>query len=159
MARLTVLPKLALVGVVRRMAGVARRRELILVEIATMAALALQARVRSPQGEIRRLGMIERHFFPLRRRVATLALPAVSPGMNVLDRMARDAFARQILIAFTDVASRALNPLMRALQRESRLGVIERSLGPPGGLVVARPAILTELTIVLVVPSMAREAR
>lgn len=137
MAGLTVLPELAPVGVIRRVAGVARRRELILVEIATMAALALQARMRPPQREICRLGMVERHFFPLRWRVATLALPAISPAMNVLNRMARDAFSRQILIAFTDVASRALNPLMRTFERKSRLGVVERSLSPPGGLVVA----------------------
>lgn len=115
--------------------------------------------MRSSQGEFRRLGMIERHFFPLRRRVATLALPAVSPAMNVLDRMARDALARQILVTFADVASRALNALMRALERKSRLGVIERSLCPPGCFVVARPAIWTELAIVLVVSFVAREAR
>ena len=117
--------KLALVPVILAVTRYTARRQLVAIEIAGMTRIALDLRMRPPQGIFRVLVMIEVNDAPLVLVVAGLAFGAVSRGVNILDPVAIDARGANSLVAFADMARRADDGAMCAMKRELGLVVIE----------------------------------
>ena len=83
-ALLAAISKLAFVLVILLMTGQAGRCQLVVIEIAGMAEIALDLRMRGPQW-IFRLVVIEMNCFPLVLVVAAFAFSAVPSGVNILN--------------------------------------------------------------------------
>lgn len=75
--------------------------------------------------------MIENERFPFPLVMALLALPAVAPGMHVINTMAGHTFRSQIFVVFIGVATIAGGFLVLAVQRKFGFVVIEAA-GLPG---------------------------
>ena len=133
--------KLALVPIILPVTGYTGRRQLVAIEIASMARIALDLRMRASQGKFRSLVMIEVNRAPLVLVVARLAFGAVPCGVNVLNPVAIDARSANPLVAFTDMTRRADDSAMCTLKRELGLVVVKRFDARPcclGMAVVAR---------------------
>jgi hypothetical protein len=109
------------------------RRQLVAIEIARVAHIALDLRMRGSQRKPCRLVMIEANRAPLVLVVAARALGAVSSGVDILNLMAIHACGADVLIALAHMARGARDCAMCTLERERRLVVVERfDLGPCG---------------------------
>jgi hypothetical protein len=138
---LTAAAKLALVPIIFPVTRYAGRRQLVAIEIAGMACIALDLRMPASQGIFRGLVMIEVNRAPLDLVVAGLAFGAIPCGVHILNPVAIDARGANSLIAFADMARRADDGAMCALKRELGLVVVEWFDARPGCLgmtVVAR---------------------
>ena len=139
--------QLPFVRVVLAMARQARGRQSVAVEVARMTGVALHLGVRASQ-RILRLVVIEADGLPFALIVAGLAFCSVSPGMDILQLMTGRTGDREPLVLLADVARRACNVLVRALQREFGPGMIERLDAAPDVVAVAAIAGLPEISLV-----------
>src|SRR5450756_150592 len=139
--------ELALVLVVLLVTRQAGGRQLFVIDISGMAEVALDRHMRGPQ-RVFRLVVIEANRLPLVLVVATLALGAVTPGVNVLNPVTIQTLGTDALVAFAAVACGAADGGARALQRKFRRAVVERLDLPPFGLAVAVAAFFAEAPLV-----------
>ena len=107
MTLLAVATKRAFVAIVLAMAGNARRRQLVAVEISDMAGVALDLGMRAPQGIFRVLVVIEANRIPLCFAVACRTAVAIASGMDVLDQVAARAFGANPLVSLSAMAGQA----------------------------------------------------
>jgi len=124
MASLAADGKLAVVRITGAMARDTRGRQLVAIEIACVARIALDLCMGVPEWKFRVLVMIEEDRFPLVLVVAPFALGSVPSGMDVLNRVAIDAGSADPLVALADMAGGACDIAMRASQRELGLVVV-----------------------------------
>ena len=150
--------ELAFVRIILLVAADARGCQLVAVEIAFVARVALDLGVAAEKREFCRLGMIEVHRLPGLRGMTGLALCAVSPAMRVLQAVACTASSGQVLVALTDMTCGTGDFGMGADQGEPRLGMIERLDAPPVFLAVAALAFLAQPAFVRVRRLVAIEA-
>jgi hypothetical protein len=125
-ALLAAAAKLPFVSIILPVARHAGRRQLVAIEIAGMARIALDLRMRVPQRKFRRLVVVEPNRAPLVLVVAGLAFGAVSSGVNILNPVAIDACGADPFVAFANVARAAEDGAMSTLKRELGLVMIER---------------------------------
>lgn len=92
------------VPVILQVTRYTRRRQLVAIEIASVAGIALGLCVRGPQRESGLLVMIKANRAPLVRIVAAFALGTIPLGVNILKPVAIDARSANPLVAFTNVA-------------------------------------------------------
>ena len=156
-ALLAVLAQLALMCIVLLVAGDAGGSELVVIEIAGVASLALQGRMGAVEREFG-LRVIEVDGLPLRAVVAGLALRAVLALMDVLQLMARRASQRHAFVFFIGVAGGAGHLLMPTRQREFGLRVVEGPHLGPAFLTVAGLAVIAEAALMLVRGFVAADA-
>jgi hypothetical protein len=123
---LTTAAELALVRVILAVTRHAGRRQLVAIEIARVAGIALDLRVRGFQRKLRRLVVIEADRAPFALVVAAIALAAVSSGVDILNLVAIRARGADALVAFVNMARRARDGTMRPFQPELRSVVVER---------------------------------
>jgi len=123
---LTAASELAFVRVILSVTGHAGRRQLIAIEIARVAAIALDLRMRGSQWKLRRLVMVEADRAPLALVVAAIALAAVSPGVDILNLVASRTRGADALVTFVNMARGAGDGTMRAFQPELGPVVVER---------------------------------
>jgi hypothetical protein len=140
--------ELALVPIILAVTRYAGRRQLVAIEIAGMARIALDLRVRPSQGIFRGFVMIEVNRAPLVLVVAGLALGAVPCGVNILNPVAIDAHGTNSLVAFADMARRAGDGTMGAVKRELGLVVVVRLDARPCCLGMAVVAHFPKSTLV-----------
>jgi hypothetical protein len=150
--------ELPFVPVIFPVAGYAGRRQLVAIEIAGVAGIALDSRVRRPERKLRRLVVVEANRAPLVLVVAALALAAVPSRVDILNLVAIDARSADPLVAFAAMARRAGDGAVRGLESEFGRVVVERLRRPPGGLAVAIVAPLAEAPLVPIVRLMTVEA-
>jgi len=93
----------ALVPIILSVTGHAGRRQLVAIEIAGVARIALDLRVRGSQWKFRRLGVIEANRAPLVLVVAAFALGAVPRVVDILNPVAVDTRGTDALVAFPDM--------------------------------------------------------
>ena len=155
---LTAATKLALVPIVLPVTRYTARCQLVAIEIAGMARIALDLRMRGSQRKFRRLVMIEEIRFPLVLFVTGLAFSAVSSGVNILNPVAIDACRADPLVTFANMARRAGNGAMCALEPELGLIVVERFDTTPYRLAVTIVARFPEPALVRIVHLMTVEA-
>lgn len=115
----------AVVPVVLAMARYARRRQLVAIEVAGVAGVALDLRVGGSQWKFRRHVMIEMNRTPLALVVAAFAFRAIPSGVDVLNLVTRDACRADVLITFADMACCAGDGTMRLLERKPCFVVIK----------------------------------
>ena len=113
------------------MAGDTSCRQLIFENITLVTAVALYRFVCIPKRKRRGFTVVETNGFPLGCRMTRSAFLSVAAGMHVLNLVAVDTEPRQVLVAFANMADRALNVAVCALKREFGLGMIERFLLSP----------------------------
>lgn len=157
MALLATAAELAFVGILLPVAGHAAHRQLVAKEIAGVAAVAFDCRMRAVQGKLRAV-MIELRRFPPVLAVTVLAFGAVACRMDVLQAMTRDAGGGDIGVALAGVTRRAIDRAMGALERKPGGIVIEALHAPPGILAVAPLALRAELSLVRIARLVAIDA-
>jgi hypothetical protein len=118
--------KLAFVSVILAVTRHTGRRQLVAIEIAGVARIALNLRMRGPQWKFCRLVMIKANGAPLVLVVAAFALCAVPPGVNILNPVAIYTCGADVLVAFANMARGAGDGTMCSLEREFRAAVVER---------------------------------
>jgi hypothetical protein len=118
--------KLALVPIILAVTRYTGRRQLVVIEIASVARIAFDFRVCASQWKFRRLVMVEANRAPFVLVVAGLAFGAVSSGVNILNPVAIDACGADPFVAFANMARGAEDGAMCTLQRELGLVMIER---------------------------------
>ena len=150
--------KLALVPIILPVTRYTGRRQLVAIEIAGMARIALDLRMRPSQGIFRGLVMIEVNRIPLILVVAGLAFGTVPRGVNILNPVAIDARGANPLVAFADMARRADHGAVGALKRELGLVVVERFDPRPCCLGMAVVARFPKATLVRIDRLMTVEA-
>ena len=149
--------KLALVLVVLLVTGHAGRCQLVAIEIPGVTEIAFDLRMRGSQ-RVFRLVMIEMKRFPPVLVVTTLALGAVAPGVNVLNLVAIQTQGADALVALANMARRAGDGGVGALERKFRRAVVERLDHAPFGLTVAIVAFLAKAPLMRVVGLVTVEA-
>lgn len=92
--------------------------------------------------------MIERHFVPSLRCVASITLFPVTSAVDVLDLMAAYAFFRCVFVFLVDMAGSAVGFFMRAFEREIRFLVMIKFRQLPAGCRVAVTAFFSIFPIV-----------
>jgi hypothetical protein len=150
--------KLALVAIILRVARYAGRRQLVAIEVASVARIAFDFHVRGSQRKFRRLVVIEANRAPLVLVVTCLAFGAVSSGVNILNPVAIDACGANPLVAFANMARGAEDSAMCTLEREFGLVMIERFDATPCRLAMAALAYFPKATLVRIIRLMAVEA-
>jgi hypothetical protein len=140
--------KLACMRIVLLVARGTHHAELVAVETAGMARLALDLRVAATQGKARCLGVIESNRFPGLHAVARLAFGAMATSMRILNLVAGHARRREPLVALAGMACCASNLGVGALQGKFGPRVIERLHPPPGLFAVAGFAAFTQPPLV-----------
>ena len=158
MTLLAAATKLALVPIVLPVTRYTARCQLVAIEIAGMARIALDLRMRSSQRKFRRLVVIEENRFPLVLFVTGLAFSAVSSGVNILNPVAIDARSANPLVAFANMAPGAGDGAMCALEPEPGLIVVERFDTTPYRFAVTIVARFPEAALVRIVHLMTVEA-
>jgi hypothetical protein len=136
------------VSIILLVTGHASSRELVPIEITGMARIALDPRVPASQWILRRLVMIEMSRLPLVLIVTGLALGAVSSGVNILNLVAIHAQGADALVAFANVARRAGDSTVCALERKPGRVVIERLDLTPCDFAVAIVAFVAKAPLV-----------
>jgi hypothetical protein len=157
-ALFTAAAKLPFVSIILAVAGYAGCRQLVAIEIAGVAHIALDLRVRGSQWKFRRLVMIEANRAPLVLVVAGLAFGSISSGVNILNPVAIDARGANPLVAFANMARGAEDGAMCALERELGLVMIERFDTLPSRLDVAIVTCLSKAPFVRIARLMTIEA-
>jgi len=141
-------------------AGVTSRavlRQLALSGGLAMAGDAGRFRVRADQRESALTLVVELVLPPDPSRMTVRALAPESTVMGVVDRMARDAVPRRVLVAAARVTAAAGRRLVGARERVVGLVVIEtRRL--PRQLVVTLPAVFGQGSVMSVVVAVAADA-
>jgi hypothetical protein len=132
----------SVVSVILLVTPYAGRCQLLAIELAGMAHVALDLCVGESKREFR-LIVIEVDANPLVLIVAGLAFPAISTGVDVLNSVAFDARRTEILVAFAKMACGARDSGVRTHKRKLRLAVIEWLDSPPGILAMT---IITPLS-------------
>jgi hypothetical protein len=157
-ALLTAVAKLPFVPIILAVTRHTGRRQLVAIEIAGVARIALDLRVRGSQWKFRRLVMIEANRAPLVLVVAGLAFGAVSSGVNILNPVAIDAYGANPFVAFANMARGAEDGAMCTLERELGLVMIERFDTLPCRLDVAIVTCLSKAPFVRIARLMTIEA-
>ena len=122
-----------------------------------VAGLARHARVASRERKAGLARVVEADLLPGDRRVAALAARAEASVMDVVHGVAADAVPRRPGVALARMADCAGNLGVLAVQRESRLRVVETG-STPRPLRVAGSAIGPHRTVVRVLARVARAA-
>jgi hypothetical protein len=125
-----------LLAVTRR----ASRGQPVAIEIACVASIALDLRMRCSQWKFRRPVMIEVNRAPLALVVAAFALSAVPPGVDILNLVAIDASGADVLVPFAGVTRGAGDRPMCSPEREFRPLVVKRLDAEPCRLGMTIPA-------------------
>jgi hypothetical protein len=149
--------QLALVPIVFPVTGYAGGRQLVAIEIASVARIAFDFRVRGSQREFRRFVMIEENRLPLVLVVAGLAFTAVSSGMSILNPVAIDACGTDPFIAFAYVARGADDGTVCASERKLGLVMVVRFDATPCRFAVAIVARFAEAPFVRIIRLMTVE--
>ena len=158
MASVAANAKLAVVPIVLAMASHAHGRQLVSIEIASVAAVALDLCVGGPEWKFGVRVVIKADRDPLVLFVAGSALGAVPPSVDVLNSVAIDARGPNFLVAFAHMARRAGDIAVRTLQRKSGLAVVERLCATPCGLAMAIVTRLPKTSLMRIVCLMTIEA-
>lgn len=127
--------------------------------IGTMTTRAGRRRMLTQQREIGVARMVERRRRPGRCAVARRTIGAARAIMPIIARMARDAGRRCPCPALSDMASHAALCTVRAGQRKSGAGVIERQCRCPSGNAMAALAIAAQPPPMRFIAHMATGAR
>ena len=117
--------ELTFVPVILAVAGHTGRRQLVAIEIAGVAGIALDVRMCGSQRKLGRLAVVEADRVPLALVVAALALGPVAPAMHVLNSVAVHACGADVLVALVQMAGGAGHGTMRRYKREFGTSVIE----------------------------------
>src|SRR5581483_1247245 len=159
MAALALVALLALVLVVFPVAGDAGARELVAVEVAGMAAVALHRGVFAAQRISGVAVVVEQQRAPVLLAVTGRAFFAVARLVHVVLLVARDAGRRKLLfIKKPGVAAFALREAMFAAQRILGIAVVIEQDDFPVFVGVATLALGPELGLVRVVLAVTRDA-
>ncbi len=103
-----------------------------------------------------KFGVIDRGGLPTVGRVTSRALRSQLTGVGIIVHMARDTILRRAFELTVDMATRASNSVVRPVQFEGELGVIDRGRLPTVGRVTSR-ALRSQLTGVGIIVHMARD--
>jgi hypothetical protein len=128
--------KLSLVPVVFAVTRDACCRQLVAIEIAGMAGVALNRRVGAPQRIFCFLVVIKMNRGPLAFAVTALAFGSVTPGVNVLYLVTAHARRSDPAITLTAVAGETGNGTVRLMEREFGRSVVEGLGMAPFGFAV-----------------------
>ena len=158
MASLAANTKLAVVRIIGAMARDTRGRQLVAVEITSVAGIALDLCMGSPEREFRVLIVIKADRGPLVLVVARCALRAVPFAMDVLNSVTGDARCADSLVAFANMARGARDIAVRTLQRKPGLIVIKRLCAIPCDLAMAIVARLPQTPLMRIICLMTIEA-
>jgi hypothetical protein len=155
---LATIAQLTVVPIVLTVTGYAGRPQLVAIEIAGMAGVALYLRMGASEWKFRPPIMVEANRAPLVVLMAGLALCTVSSTVDVLNLVTIDACSANSLIAFAAVTRRTCNVTMRAVERELGLVVVVRFDSTPCRLAVAVLAHFAKATLVRIIRLVAVEA-
>ena len=100
------IAKLTVVSIVLTVTGYAGRRQLVAIEIAGMAGVALYLRMGASEWKFRRFIMVEVNRGPLVVIMASFALGTVPSAVDVLNLVAIDARRANSLVALAAVTRR-----------------------------------------------------
>jgi hypothetical protein len=125
-ALLAAAAKLAFVPIILAVTRHTGRRQLVAIEIAGVARIAFDFRVRGSQWKFRRLVVIEANRAPLVLVVTGFAFGTVPSSVNILNLVAIDARSANPFVAFANMARGAEDGAMCTLERELGLVVVER---------------------------------
>jgi len=150
--------KLTLVPIILAVTRYTGRRQLVAIEIAGVALIALDLRVRASQREFRRPVVIETNRGPLVRLMAGLAFCTVPCGVSILNLVAIDARGANALVAFANMARRADDGSVCPLEPKLSLVVVEWFDATPSRLAVTIVARFPEASLVRFVHFMTVEA-
>jgi len=142
MASLAPNAKLPFVPIILAVARRTHCRQLVAVEIAGVAGIALNLRMCGPERKFRLFVVIEVNRDPLVLVVATFALGPMPSGMDILNLVAIDACCADPLVALANMAGRARYIAMRTLQRKRGLVVVESLHATPCGFAMTIVALL-----------------
>jgi hypothetical protein len=117
--------ELAFVPVILAVTRHTGRRQPVTIEIACVARIALDLRMRGSQWKFCRLVMIKAKRAPLVLVVAAFALGAVPSGVDILNPVAIHTCSADVLVAFANMALGAGDGTMCTLERELRPVVVE----------------------------------
>src|SRR5215472_5399065 len=158
MTSLATIAKLTIVPIVLTVTRYAGRPQLVAIEIAGMARVALDLRVGASERKFRCFVVVEANRAPLVLVMASFALGAVPSAVDVLNLVAIEARGANALVALAAVAGRTRNGAMRAPKRKLRLVVVVRLDATPGGLAMAVLAYFPQSFLVRIIPLMAVKA-
>jgi hypothetical protein len=158
MALLATTAELAFVTVILAVTRHAGRRQLVAIEIACVARIALDLRMRGSQWKFCRLVMIEANRAPLALVVAAFAFGAVPSGVDILNPVAIHTCGADILVAFANMARGAGDGTMCTLERELRAAVVERFDAKPCRLAVTIVACFPKTPLMRIVRLVTVEA-
>lgn len=158
MASLAANAKLAVVRVIGAMARDTRGRQLVAIEIACVAGIALDSCMGGPEREFCVLIVIKADCRPLVLLVAGCAFRAVPSAMDILNPVAIHARCADSLVAFADMARRARHIAVRTLQRKHGLAVVERLYATPRDLAMTIVARLPKMPLMWIVCLVTIEA-
>ena len=124
-ARFAACAELAFMRVVAFMTSDAGCRELVAIEIALVAGIALDLFVCAPQRKFRRFVVIEFNGFPFFRAVTGLAFRAIAALVNILDFVAIGTGVRQVFVALANMTNRAWHLGVCAVERELGFAMVK----------------------------------
>jgi hypothetical protein len=150
--------ELAFVPVILSVTRHAGRRQLVAIEIACVARIALNLRMRGSQRKFGRLVMIKANRAPLVLVVAALALCAVPSGVDILNSVAIHTCGADVLVAFANMARGAADGTMCTLESELRPVVVERFDAKPCRLAMTIAAGFPKLPLMRIVRLVTVEA-
>jgi len=157
-ALLAAAAELTFVPVILAVAGHTGRRQLVAIEIAGVAGVALDVRMRGSQRKLGRLAVVEADRVPPALVVAALALGPVAPAMHVLNSVAVHACGANVLVALVHMAGGTGHGTMRCYKREFGPFVIERLDAAPSLLGMTTLARFPEAAFVRIACLVAIEA-
>ena len=158
MALFAAAAELPFVPVVLLMTGNACRRQLVAVQIASVARIALDLGVCRSQRKSCRPVVIKVDRDPFVLIVTAIAFRAIPPEMHILNLMAIDTLGTDALVALPNMARGAGDDPMRALQRKPGPIVVEGLDATPRDLGMTIVAGLAKSTLVQIVRLVAVEA-
>jgi hypothetical protein len=158
MALLATAAELTFVSVVFLMTGNTCRRQLVVVQIARVAGIALDLGVCRSQRKFCRPVVIKVDGDPFVLIVTAVAFRAIPPEMHILNLMALDTLGANALVALPNMARGAGDDPMRALQREPGPIVVEGLHTTPRNRGMTIVAGLAKSTFVRIVCLVAVEA-
>jgi len=158
MTSLAANTKLAVVRIIGAMARDTCGRQLVAVEITSVAGIALDLCMGGPEWKFRILVVIKADRGPLVLVVAGCALRAVPFAMNVLNSVTSDARCADSLVAFANMARGTRNIAVRTLQRKPGLIVIKRLCAIPCDLAMAIVARLPQTPLMRIICLVTIEA-